>query len=132
MLIAYKMYLKKGDQPNEHNIRIIVGILAFDLLTFFLDLIMVLRRWKFVIALRYIMCSVSLSLSVVLSVNFYLFSEIISLNDFSNKWIYVVNIYIYQNIIIWVIINLFMYCQILKYEQELKSSQKLNKIPNWN
>ena len=51
------------------------AILAFDLLTFLLDLVMVLRRWKFVIALRYIMCSVSLSLSVVLSVNFYLFSE---------------------------------------------------------
>jgi hypothetical protein len=52
-----------------------LAILAFDLLTFLLDLVMVLRRWKFVIALRYIMCSVSLSLSVVLSVNFYLFSE---------------------------------------------------------
>ena len=120
------MYKKKGIQTNEHSIRIIVSLLAFDLLTFLLDLVMVIRRWKFIIALRYMICSVSLSLSVVLSVNFYFLAKAISIDGFSDKWIYFINIYVYQNILIWIILNLFMYCQILKYEKDLKA-KKSNK-----
>ena len=64
----------RTDDPDSHlvvTMRLILGMLAVDIATFLCDFIMVLKRWAFFISLRFIICSVSVTLSTIIMIHFF-------------------------------------------------------------
>ena len=120
-------YLKwsKENSPNLPMLRVIrllTVIHSFDLATYLVDLLMVCKRWRAMIALRFILSSISFSIFIVVQV---CFTETMHNDehqlvfDFSSdmaKLVAISVIYIYQTFLIWIIINLFMYFQIVEME----------------
>lgn len=71
--VAYFVYWKQ--HKNDINdlmiiIKLLLSMHVFDLLVFLTDLIMVCKRWRTMIALRFILSSVAFSLGVVVQVHF--------------------------------------------------------------
>ena len=130
-LILYFNYWKKSfpDDPLMVTMRLIIAMLAVDIATFLCDFIMILKRWAFFISLRFIFCSASVTLSAIVLVHF--FSEEYKNNEievkFSRKvelWISFIILYIFQSYIVWGILNVFMYFQILEMEKHEKYEMK--------
>lgn len=100
----------------HHSIRLVLGMHCFDIVTYLMDIIMVLRRLQFFISGRQVLSSISFTLGFILQTEFYL-SDVVYPTDESNlrhgidQWILVTIIYIYQTYTIWIVMNLFMYFQ---------------------
>lgn len=61
----------KKTEPNEDLLRIVRLLIAmhtFDLLTYLVDLTMVCKRWKTMLAFRFMLSSISLTIGVVIQV----------------------------------------------------------------
>lgn len=69
--LFYFNYWKTNDREDVMlvTIRLIIALLAFDIGTFLCDYIMVIRRWAFIISLRYIICSISITLAAMVFMN---------------------------------------------------------------
>lgn len=131
---------KSADEAMMRVIRMLIVIHSFDLATYLVDLLMVCKRWRAMIALRFIFSSISFSVFVIVQI---LFTETMHddnhqlVFDFSSdmaKLVAASVIYVYQTFLIWIIINLFMYFQIVEMEIQEKKSQpkKLHAIKNVN
>ena len=101
-------------------------MLFSDILTFMCDFIMVIKRnWMFA-SLRFITCSVAITLGAMVQVEFILHSYNggdLSL-DFKRSlhaWIFGIMIYIYQCYIVWGVINILMYNQIIEDDRKRKN-----------
>ena len=103
-------------------------LLLCDLLTFLCDFIMVLKRNWFFISLRYITSSVSFTLGVMIQIDFALTTYNggdVSL-DFKSSiqaWIFGIMVYIYQCYIVWGVINILMYNQIVEEDARRKKKE---------
>lgn len=109
-------------------------MLSFDLATIGCDLIMVINRFTTFIAFRYIFTSVSITLSLMIQIDFF---DFINQDDISLKTqvsssifkILVITIlFTYQGYIIWFIINTFMYFQIVEMEKTDQYNKRLEAI----
>jgi len=115
------------DDALIYCIRLIMVLLLCDLLTFLCDFIMVLKRNWFFISLRYITSSVSFTLAVMIQIDFSLTTYNggdVSL-DFKSSiqaWIFGIMVYIFQCYIVWGVINILMYNQIV--EEDIKRKKK--------
>ena len=104
--------------PNKHvmvSFRLLLSMLVLDLFTFTLDVLMVIKRWKSMSMLRFIVCCISFTLGIVYQINFSgLIKDESGLFEFDvnsnvNKLMAVSIVYIYVGYISWMIINMFMY-----------------------
>ena len=95
-------------------------LLITDLTVYMLDFLMVINRWEFVMALRYILNSISITLSVIIQVYFFESAysdkqgdaDAFSLQRNSVLWLLAVIIYAYVSYIIYAVLNTLMYFQI--------------------
>ena len=102
-------------------VKLIIAIHAIDLLTYLFDFIMVYRRQKLLVSLRFITNSVSFSLGIVLMTMLYDSTSnagVLSLNLDQNIYRLVAGtvFYIWQMYVVWCVINTFMYFQIKQME----------------
>ena len=123
-LILYFNYWRRS-HSDDHlvvTMRLIIAMLAMDMGTFLCDLIMVLKRWAFFISLRFIICSVSVTLGAMIMVHFgsekYSDGTLeVNFGRGIELWISFIILYIFQSYIVWGIMNVFMYFQIIDMEK---------------
>ena len=125
ILYHYRWMKSSPDDTLISCVRLIMGLLLCDLLTFLCDFIMVLKRNWFFISLRYITSSVSFTLGVMIQIDFGLTTYNggdVSLNFKSSiqAWIFGIMVYIYQCYIVWGVINILMYNQIVEEDARRK------------
>ena len=76
LLLGITVYLfnkwKKEDQSVElmRIVKLLISMHFFDLATFLIDMVMVLKRWRFMIAMRFILSSISFAIGIVIQVAF--------------------------------------------------------------
>mmetsp|Transcript_17077 Transcript_17077/g.26421 ORF Transcript_17077/g.26421 Transcript_17077/m.26421 type:complete len:100 (-) Transcript_17077:201-500(-) len=74
-MLAVTWYLFKSWQTRvpDHDqmpvIKLIMAMMVFDLLTFAVDMFMVIRRWKFFIALRNIISAIAFTVGVMVQIH---------------------------------------------------------------
>jgi hypothetical protein len=122
ILYHFRWMKTRPDEKMIYCIRLLMAMMIGDVFTFLCDFIMILKRMKFFISLRYIACAISFTIGVIVQTDFFLESYNsgdVKL-DFRNSihaWIFFMIVYVYQGYIIWGVINLMMYCQIVEQEK---------------
>ena len=128
ILYHFRWMKSSPDDALISCIRLIMVLLLCDLLTFLCDFIMVLKRNWFFISLRYITSSVSFTLGLMIQIDFALTTYNggdVSL-DFKSSiqaWIFGIMVYIYQCYIVWGVINILMYNQIVEEDARRKKKE---------
>ena len=70
--LCYKSWKEtKPDHETMHIIRVVMLLHSFDLLTYMADFLMVIKRFKFFISLRFILCCVSFTLGIMIQYSFF-------------------------------------------------------------
>mmetsp|Transcript_13193 Transcript_13193/g.22371 ORF Transcript_13193/g.22371 Transcript_13193/m.22371 type:complete len:106 (+) Transcript_13193:232-549(+) len=62
---------KVPDNELMLSIKFIICMLSADIATFLIDMVMVLKRWRLFITLRFIGCALSFTLGVMVQVDFF-------------------------------------------------------------
>jgi len=121
------------DHPLMFALKFSMGMMAADIFTFFLDFVMVIRRLKVLISLRFIVCVLAFTLGVMVQVDFVEYirrndAMSLDLSDTFVKYNIGVITYIYEYYLVWVVLNTIMYFQIKNMEkQEAKQKKDLLK-----
>ena len=97
------------------SLRLVIGLLCFDIATILCDVVMVIRRFTTFIAIRFILSSISFTLGLMVQIDFYNyvtkqnsnFEDEMATSIF--KILVVTIMFILQGYIIWFILNIFMY-----------------------
>ena len=122
IFLAVTIYLLtkwQGTKPNHGMMFAVRGCLVihtFDLMTYFCDYVMIIKRWKFFIAARHILCCISVTMGIIVQIWYVEHVMIAStdallvqLEDNVMKLLTGTILYIYQTYVIWAILNLIIY-----------------------
>ena len=117
------------DEKMIYCVRLILALLMSDVITYLCDFIMILKRMKFFISIRYIACTISFTVGVIVQIDYFLQSYNsgdvrLEMKNSLHAWILFVIVYIYQCYIVWGVINLMMYFQIIETEKREKEAEK--------
>ena len=108
----------KPDNSMMFTVRLMIIMHSFDLVTYTFDYLMVIKRWKFFISTRFITCTVSFVVGIIIQVSFYRFTMstsgdnvdfVMNFQDNIYKLLILTVVYIYQSYLVWAIMNTIMY-----------------------
>jgi hypothetical protein len=130
-------YLKFQRTIPDHTlmvtVKIFLAVLVMDVIIFLNDMVTACKRWKTMIMLRFILSAASFAMGVTVQVSYgaYLYDQKGSsittiLKSSITRFVVATIAYIWTCYMIWIIINLFMYFQIL--EMEHKEKKQLNQM----
>ena len=113
--IFYINWYQKNPQHELLTVIVLIlGMLGADILTYSIDFILVIKRWKAMLFFRHIACTLSLVMGIIIQADFYAFNRKesgIDLNFGNSKqrWIMLIIFYMYESYIGWAVMNTLMY-----------------------
>ena len=111
-------FLKWNKQNPEHElqipIKLVMGLLGADILTYLIDFVLVIKRWKTMLFFRNIACTLSIVQAVIVQVSFYKYTSVdkrmeVDFGSSRQRWIMLMIIYMYETYIVWAVLNTLMY-----------------------
>ena len=91
-----------------------MGLLGADILTYLIDFVLVIKRWKTMLFFRNIACTLSIVQAVIVQVSFYKYTSVdkrmeVDFGSSRQRWIMLMIIYMYETYIVWAVLNTLMY-----------------------
>jgi hypothetical protein len=71
VIFQMKWYQQNPQHELMTLILLVIGLLASDILTYLIDFVLVIKRWKAMLFFRNIACTLSIVLGVILQADFY-------------------------------------------------------------
>ena len=116
LTIVFQLKWRKQNPDHQLGTLIVlaIGVLGADILTYLIDFVLVLKRWKTMLFFRNIACTLSIVCSVILQVDFYKYTSNekrlqVDFNSSRQRWIMLIIIYMYETYIVWAVLNTLKY-----------------------